>query len=151
MSNLYEGMFLIDNDLVRAGWSDAKAVVTNVLTKHGGAVRSARRWDERALAFPVGGRRRGTYVISYVELPSDAMPSLTRDLEITEGIMRYMIVRTDAMPESEQELATAEQSADFAVPPPPADDAGSYSPLQSSDDSDDDTDSDDSDDSEDDE
>ena len=51
--SLYEGMFLIDNDTVRAGWASAKAVVTDLIAKHGGSVSSARRWDERRLAYPI--------------------------------------------------------------------------------------------------
>ena len=47
MSQIYEGMFLLDNDLVREGWDGAKSTVTAALEKHGGKVHTARRWDER--------------------------------------------------------------------------------------------------------
>ena len=47
---LYEGMFLLDNDVVRAGWDSAKGAVTETLEKHGGTIRTARRWGERKLA-----------------------------------------------------------------------------------------------------
>ena len=47
MPQLYEGMFLLDNQAVRDDWNAAKAVVTSLLAKHGGRVQTARRWDER--------------------------------------------------------------------------------------------------------
>ncbi|MCZ6596017.1 MAG: 30S ribosomal protein S6 [Planctomycetota bacterium] len=117
----YEGMFLIDNDAVRAGWSDAKAVVTNALEKHGGTVRTARRWDERRLAYPVKGRNRATYLLSYFDLGGDAIPALSRELELRESVLRYLLIGVPAIPKGEQELSEAELSADFTVPEPPPD------------------------------
>ena len=58
MSQIYEGMFLLDNDVVREGYEGAKALVTSALDKHGATLLSARRWDERRLAYPISGRRR---------------------------------------------------------------------------------------------
>lgn len=130
MTNIYEGMFLVDNDLVRADWANTKSMVTGLLEKHGGTVRSARRWDERALAYPIKGRRRGTYVLVYADMPGDGVESLKRDLEITDGVLRYLILRADEVPAEELELATAESSADFELPAVPADDEGEYAPVQ---------------------
>ena len=130
MTYTYEGMFLVDNDLVRADWAAVKSLVTGLLEKHGGTVRSARRWDERALAYPVKGRRRGTFMLVYVDLPGDAMETLKRDLEITDGVLRYLILRADEVPAEELELAQAESGADFELPAVPADDEGEYAPVQ---------------------
>lgn len=130
MTYAYEGMFLVDNDLVRADWAAVKSLVTGLLEKHGGSVRSARRWDERALAYPIKGRRRGTYMLVHVDLPGDAMEALKRDLEITDGVLRYLILRADEVPTEELELAQAESSDDFEMPVVPADDEGEYAPVQ---------------------
>ena len=130
MTYLYEGMFLVDNDLVRADWERAKSMVTNMLTKHGGTVRTARRWDERALAYPIKGRRRGTYILTYAELPGSSMENLKRDLDLNESVLRYLIVRKEEVPATEGELAIAEQAPDFVVPVPPTDDSVPYQPLQ---------------------
>lgn len=130
MTYTYEGMFLVDNDLVRADWAAVKSLVTGLLEKHGGTVRSARRWDERALAYPVKGRRRGTYMLVYVDLPGDAMETLKRDLEITDGVLRYLILRADEVPAEELELTQAESSDGFELPAVPADDEGEYAPVQ---------------------
>src|SRR5262245_20374437 len=58
MSRIYEIMYLLDNNAVRAGWNEAKAAATGLITKHGGKVLSARRWDERKLAYSIKQRRR---------------------------------------------------------------------------------------------
>ena len=123
MTRTYEGMFLLDNDLVRAGWTPAKSAVSNLLAKHGGKVVTARRWAERKLAYPIRGRRRATYLLAYYELEPDAVPNLLRDLDISEQVLRYLLTRAEEVPAKELELSQAEQASDFVVPEPPSDDA----------------------------
>lgn len=121
--SLYEGMFLIDNDLVRSDWNAAKAKVTDVLTKHGATLHTARRWDERQLAYTIRRRKRATYLLSYFELDNDKGTVLNRDLELADGVLRHLVLRAEEVPVTERELATVEQSDDFTVPPPPEEDA----------------------------
>lgn len=130
MTTTYEGMFLVDNDLVRADWAGTKSMVTGLLEKHGATIRSARRWDERALAYPIKGRRRGTYILVYSDMPGGNIEALKRELEITDGVLRYLILRAEEVPAEETELAQAETSADFELPAVPDDDEGEYAPVQ---------------------
>lgn len=123
MTRLYEGMFLLDNQVVREDWTKAKSLVTDTLKKHGGKVLSARRWDERKLAYPITGRRRATFLLSYYEMGIEHINELRRDFDLSEKVLRYLILSREAMPDGEIELAAAEQSTDFVVPAPPPDDA----------------------------
>ena len=128
MSRLYEAMFLIDNDAVRAGWAELKAGVSAVVEKHGGKIRTARRWDERKLAYPIKHRKRATYLLAYCELPEKSMSTLSRELEIDERVLRYLLTRTEEVPAKELELASAEEAEDFLVPEPPSDDEPEQEP-----------------------
>jgi ribosomal protein S6 len=114
-------MFLLDNNTVRAGWAQAKAVVTNSITKHGGVIHSARRWAERPLAYGIRGHYRATYLLTYFDMPGDNVPAFQRELEIREEILRHLQVCSAGVPEGEAALAALESSADFSVPEPPAD------------------------------
>jgi ribosomal protein S6 len=118
----YEGMFLLDNQVVRADYKAAKALVTDLLKKHGGEVVCARRWDERRLAYPIQGRQRATYLLTYFKSPGQAIVPLRRDAELDERILRHLFISVEEVPAKELELALAEGD-DFAPPPPPADDA----------------------------
>ena len=122
MSQTYEIMFLIDNNTVRAGWKEAKASMTGLIEKHGGKTLAARRWDERRLAYPIRHRRRGTYLLTYAELPGPAVANLRRELDLTESVLRYLILSVERIPAQELELTKAESAADFRVPEPPPDD-----------------------------
>lgn len=121
-TRLYEGMFLLDNQVVREDWKAAKGLVTDFLAKHGAKVHTARRWDERRLAYDIARRRRATYLLAYYEIEHDAIPGLVRDLELSEPILRHLLLQVDVVPETERELAGAEDSADFQIPAPPPDD-----------------------------
>lgn len=122
MSRTYEIMYLLDNNAVRAGWKEAKAAATGLIEKHGGKVLSARRWDERALAYPIRQRRRGTYLLTYAQLDAKGSADLRRELDLTESVLRYLILSAEeGVPEQELELTKAEGAAGFVVPEPPAD------------------------------
>lgn len=123
MATIYEGMFLLDNQVVREDWKTAKALVTGTLEKHGGKIHTARRWDERPLAYPIKGRKRATYLITYYELPGDAMQATRLDFDLSESVLRYLWLKVDEIPEEEKELSEAENASDFTIPEPPDDDA----------------------------
>jgi ribosomal protein S6 len=134
LAHLFEGMFLIDNDRVRDGWSDAKSTVVQLLEKHGATVHTARRWDERALAYPIRGKRRATFLLSYFDAPGENLAALRRELEINDTVLRYLHLSAAEVPEAEREAAALENNEDFLVPPPPSDDAAPYRVLQNVDD-----------------
>lgn len=116
-------MFLLDNQMVREDWNKAKTMVLDLLHKHGAKVLSARRWDERRLAYPIEGRKRATFLLAYFEMANDHLVALRRDLELNERVLRYLVLQVEKLPEGELEKAQAESAADFVVPAPPADDA----------------------------
>ena len=130
MAQLYEGMFLLDNEVVREDWTKAKALALDLLEKNGASVRTARRWDERVLAYPVKRRQRATYLLAYYEMPREGITGLVRDLDLSERVLRYLLLQAGEVPEGEQELHEAEGGSEFIVPEPPADDIGYYAPIQ---------------------
>ena len=59
----------------------------------GGEVLASRLWEERRLAYPIKGQRKGAYWITYFRLPTGALKDLTRQCEIHDGILRQLFVR----------------------------------------------------------
>ena len=99
------------------------AVVKRLITKHGGKVLAARRWEERKLAYPIKQRRRGTYLLVYGDLAGAGVATLRRELDLTESVLRYLILTVEAVPPQEIELTRLESEAGFVVPPPPLEDS----------------------------
>lgn len=128
MSQIYEGMFLLDNQVVRTDWRKAKAMVGDTLAKHGATVHTLRRWEEKRLAYPIQGVNRATYFLGHYEIPGDNIPAMLREFDLSESVLRYLIVSVDEVTDEERQLAGLEEDKDFVVPEPPADDAQDEEP-----------------------
>jgi len=96
---LYEAMFLLDNREVKKGFDAARERVSTLLTKHGAKPRVVRKWDERKLAYEIARQKRATYMLAYFDAPSDAVAKIRHDSELTEFILRVLVVRAEAVPE----------------------------------------------------
>lgn len=122
MTQLYETMVLLDNDVVRSDWKKAKAIVTDTVAKYDGSLETCRRWDERRLAYPMKRKNRATFYIAYHDMPGDKIPGFLRDLELNERVLRYLMLKVEECPEEERKLAAEEDGAEYTVPEPPEDD-----------------------------
>jgi small subunit ribosomal protein S6 len=123
LTQIYEGMFLLDNQVVRTDWKKAKAIIADTLTKHGGTVHTLRRWEEKRLAYPIQRNNRATYYLAHYELPAENIAPALREFDLSENVLRYLLLAVAEVPEEERKLAALEEDSDYVVPEPPADDA----------------------------
>lgn len=92
-------MFLLDNREVKKGWEQAKNLPVAVLERFGAKVVSARRWEERRLAYEIKKQKRATYLLVYFEAPPEKIVTLNRELQLTEGVLRHMVLALEEFPE----------------------------------------------------
>lgn len=114
----YECMCLLDNREVRKGWQPLKDAVTGLFTKHGAEIVSARRWDERRLAYQLAGQQRGTYMLTYFNANTQQVAGIRRDLQFNESVLRSLILTCADVPASAHE-----PEPEFDVNAIPVDDA----------------------------
>lgn len=107
MTRTYECMVLVNNQEVRKGWQACKQSVVDVFTKHQAEVMSARRWDERRLAYPIGGQLRATYLLLYFKASGTVPSAIRRDLDFNERVLRHLIVQCEEVPAGAYEPETA--------------------------------------------
>jgi small subunit ribosomal protein S6 len=74
----------------RAGMS---AEVEKMIAAEKGEVIVSRWWEERRLAYPIAGQRKGTYWLIYFRGPSSMLTSLNRQWEIQDGILRHLVLK----------------------------------------------------------
>jgi len=91
----YEGMFLVDPTLYAEDSEAVESTVKGLLAKHGAKIAQFERWDERKLAYEIGGHGRGVYLLSYFEMPGANVDALRRETRIIDPILRQMIVRLE--------------------------------------------------------
>jgi small subunit ribosomal protein S6 len=76
----------------------ASAVIdrtTRQLVAAGGQIVKVAPWGRRRLAYPIERYRDGSYHILVFEAPSDSIVELERSLEITEDVLRHLVVRVE--------------------------------------------------------
>ncbi len=96
--NTYEAMFLIDNAKAN-DWDNVVEHVHDILKKREAQVISTEKWGERRLAYRLDGHRRGTYMHVYFSAPSDAIADVRRDCQLSDAVLRDLILRVDKVPE----------------------------------------------------
>jgi small subunit ribosomal protein S6 len=94
-TNVYEGLFIFDSDLYAKGADDVSSQVASVVEQLGGEVLLSRLWDERKLAYPIKGHRRGTYWLAYFRIDPSALKDLTRQFQLSGSILRFLILLVD--------------------------------------------------------
>lgn len=98
--NQYEGMYLFDPTF-GASWENCEGEVRRLMERAGAEILVCRKWDERRLAYPVKGRKRGVYALTYFKAPPEKIVPLERDAQLSENILRLLVLRADdATPES---------------------------------------------------
>ena len=92
---VYEAMFLVDSGDA-AMWDEMTRHLGNILTRNGAEVVGITRWDERKLSYPVEGRKRGTYVLSFFCMTDGAgVAEIERDCRLSEKVVRTLILKAD--------------------------------------------------------
>jgi small subunit ribosomal protein S6 len=108
----YEAMFLFPQSAL----ADLKGAVEHIrenLTRQGATIVALKKWSDRPLAYPINKQKRGLYILCYFQVPTDRLAGIERAFNLSEQVMRFMIVRCDHL--SIEEMQSAEGQADLLV------------------------------------
>lgn len=108
--NTYEAMFLFDTSRA-ADYPAMEAEVGRLMERAGAELLLCKRWDERKLAYPVNGRKRGCYVLTYFKAPADKITALEADAKLSEMIMRLLVLRADQVSKETMQAPTPAEAA----------------------------------------
>ena len=93
--SVYEGMFILDAGKYSRDPGGVAQQVTDLLQQFGGTVLASRLWDERKLAYPIKGHKKGVYWLTYFKMPAANLVPLERQCEISEDILRKLVLKVD--------------------------------------------------------
>lgn len=93
----YEGLFILDANRFGRDRDGLSGAIDKLIQDADGEVLVSRLWEERRLAYPIKGQRKGAYWLTYFRLPTGKVGELTRACEIHDSILRQLFVR---LPES---------------------------------------------------
>lgn len=96
----------------------AQAVIdrtTRTVAGAGGQIVKVSPWGRRRLAYPIDGYREGSYHIILFDAPAEVVAELERGLNITEEVMRHMVVKIERPAASRR--SDREDDGDDVAPP----------------------------------
>lgn len=91
----YELMFIINPTILEEGRETVIAKVNNILTAAGATVLKSEKWGERKLAYPIDKKKTGFYVLTTLEMDGTKLTEVESKLNITEEVMRYIVIKND--------------------------------------------------------
>jgi small subunit ribosomal protein S6 len=92
---VYEGMFILDSNRFGRDHETVSGQIPAMVEKFGGEMLVSRLWEERRLAYPIKGQRKGTYWLTYFRLDSEQLSDLNRQCQITDDILRVLFLKVD--------------------------------------------------------
>ena len=103
--NQYEVMYVIDTALEEQARADLITRFSGLVESNGGQVDRVDEWGKRRLAYAINYKTEGYYVLMYIAAPADLPRELERNLQISESVLRYMVIRYEgALPPKREPL-----------------------------------------------
>ncbi|HEY1603551.1 MAG TPA: 30S ribosomal protein S6 [Pirellulales bacterium] len=93
--NAYEGLFIFDSNRYARDPAGVSGQIAAMVEKYQGTILASRLWEERRLAYPINGQRKGTYWLAYFQLDSGQLDAMRRDCRINESILRELVLKVD--------------------------------------------------------
>lgn len=107
----YELTVLIHPDL-EADLQTPLAKVRDIVTNAGGTIKKEDNWGKKKLMYPIRREDFAVYVAMDVELPADAPLKISNILNISDEVLRYLLVKTDEKGRKAAEEVKAKQAED---------------------------------------
>lgn len=103
----YEGLFVLDPELPESALIALQQSLAEQITKAGGAVDRQQVWGRRRLAYRLGKRRDGVYVLLMFQAPPSAIAPLEGWCAVNESVLRRLIVKAPAPAAAPQPVEAA--------------------------------------------
>jgi small subunit ribosomal protein S6 len=94
--NVYEGMFLLESGRFGHDPEGVSGQIPAMVSDAGGEILVSRLWEERRLAYPIKGQRKGTYWLAYFRLDGRRIPEIERKCQLSDSVLRAMFIKIDA-------------------------------------------------------
>ncbi len=105
----YEIAVLYHPDL-EVDLTKSEARVTKIFTDNGGKVVKTDNWGKKKLMYPIAKNEHAVYVFYTVEIQPESVAKVESTLNITDEVIRYLIVRLDPKELAKAEAAKAEKA-----------------------------------------
>jgi small subunit ribosomal protein S6 len=95
MKRAYEVIVVVRLDIEEGMVNNTIDQVKNWIETDEGKVQKVDRWGRRKLAYEISNQREGYYVLMDAEMESRGLNELERNMNLSQNLLRYLIVRKD--------------------------------------------------------
>ena len=92
----YELTIIVNPELNEEIFEATIDSISRFITEKGGAVTDIERWGKKRLAYPIKHFNEGNYVLAKVQLEPSTGTELEASLQISEDILRYLLIKLDS-------------------------------------------------------
>ncbi len=94
MSRQYEVVYIFDSALEEGQINERLERFHALLTtpEHPQPVTATNHWGKRSLAYPIGRKETGYYVVVQFETAADQLPEFERAIKLDESVLRHLMV-----------------------------------------------------------
>ena len=109
---MYEGMFLVDSAEATSDWDGITRLIKNLIERADGEIVSLKKWDDRKLTYEINRKNRGTYILCYFKAPGPKITEIESDIQLSERIMRALILSAEDMSQADMDKETPLEMAE---------------------------------------
>ena len=92
---VYEGMFILDANRYGREPDAVSGQIPEMIRTAGGEILVSRLWEERRLAYPIRGHRKGAYWLTYFKLDRGQLSGVQRKCQLSDSILRALFLKVD--------------------------------------------------------
>ena len=94
-NRVYEVVFIVDPDTPEEDLTRLTENLRGVVTDQGGTITKSEVMGRRQLAYKVGRKSEGVYVLFEIEGTGAEIAELERRMRVSDQVLRYLTVRVD--------------------------------------------------------
>ena len=91
----YEVMYIVDTSASEEDITRLNENLQQVITEQGGTITKNENMGRRQLAYPIGRKKEGHYVLFEVDGSGREIAELERRMRVNDQVIRYITVRVD--------------------------------------------------------
>lgn len=94
----YEIAYLLNTEFPPEEIQAFKQRITDLAKSQGAELGEILQWERRRLAYPIKGKREGSYVFMPLTATAAAVAEIVRQLKLSEQVLRHLVIRLESKP-----------------------------------------------------
>ena len=94
-NKVYECMYILDANAYARNPGGAAETIQKMVDQIDGEMLASRLWNEQKLAFPIKGRYKGAYWLSYFRADTSRLVEFNRACQLCDIVLRHLVVKID--------------------------------------------------------